>query len=57
MPLQYQCVIEERDIPEDWNLALISSNYNRKEWGNYEGKSIMSPIRGLYDRIQKKVKA
>lgn len=52
-----KCLMEGQNIPEDWNLAYISSIYkkgDKKVCGNYRGISVTSSIGRLYGRILKK---
>lgn len=52
-----KCMINGEDVPEDWNLAYISSIFKRgskKMCENYRGISVTSSVGRLYGRILKK---
>ncbi len=52
-----KCMIGKEDIPEDWNLAYISSLHkkgDKKLCKNYRGISVLSSMGRLYGRLIKK---
>ena len=51
-----KCLLHGDDIPEDWNIAYISSIYkkgDKKACQNYRGISVTSAMGRLYGRILK----
>ncbi|XP_030750903.1 uncharacterized protein LOC115878509 [Sitophilus oryzae] len=51
-----RCLIKNENIPEDWNLAYISSIFkkgDKKRCSNYRGISLTSSMGRLYGRILK----
>ncbi|XP_030754536.1 uncharacterized protein LOC115881259 [Sitophilus oryzae] len=51
-----RCLIKNENIPEDWNLAYISSIFkkgDKKRSSNYRGISLTSSMGRLYGRILK----
>jgi len=52
-----KCMIEQEDIPNEWNLANISSIHkkgDKRQCKNYRGISIISSVGRLYGRLIKK---